>query len=124
MASRLIFTLLTSVALGGSLAACSTAPASTSDTAAEAAAAPADTLPAASGTTTPPMLSNSCKPEPAQQYVGQKATADVVEAARVASGAKTARVLTPDMMVTMEYSGDRLNLHTNADNVVASVNCG
>ena len=100
-----------------SLAACSSSPATDGS-------ASSATPPAAAATTTPPMLSQSCKADPAQQFVGKTATAEVVEQARVASGAKTARVLTPGMVVTMEYSGDRLNLHVGTDNVVGSVNCG
>ena len=97
------------------LAACTSTPANDS-----AEAVP----PAAAATTTPPMVADACKADAAQQFVGRAATADVVEQARVASGAKTARVLTPGMMITMEYRGDRLNLRVGTDNVVGSINCG
>ena len=73
---------------------------------------------------TPPAMASGCKAESAQQFVGQKATPEVVEAARVAAGAAVARALRPDMAVTMEYRGDRLNLRTDTNDVVASVGCG
>ena len=72
----------------------------------------------------PPSMASECKAESAQQFVGQKATPEVVEAARVAAGAAVARALRPDMAVTMEYRGDRLNLHTDTNDVVGSVRCG
>jgi hypothetical protein len=101
------------------LAACTSSPANDSTS-------PSDTTtaPAAAVTTTPPMLADSCKADAAQQFVGQAATPEIVEQARVASGAKTARVLTPDQVITMEYRGDRLNVRVSADNVIGSVGCG
>ncbi len=80
--------------------------------------------PAAAATTTPPMRTESCKADGAQQFVGRTATPEIVEQARMASGAKTARVLTPDQMITMEYRGDRLNVRVGTDNVIGSVGCG
>jgi hypothetical protein len=72
----------------------------------------------------PPPMAAECQATAAQQFVGQKATPEVLEAARVAAGAAVARALRPDMMVTMEYRGDRLNLRTDTNDVVASVGCG
>ena len=101
------------------LAACSSSPAASDSTA----PTPAES-PAAVATTTPPMLADECKAEPAKQFIGKVASAEVVENARVASDAKTARVIKPGMAVTMDYRGDRLNINVDADNKVASVNCG
>ena len=72
----------------------------------------------------PPSMASECKADSAQQFVGQKATPELIEAARVAAGAAVARALRPDMAVTMEYRGDRLNLHTDTNDVVGSVRCG
>jgi hypothetical protein len=99
------------------LSACTSAPPSES-------ASSDTTVPPAAATTTPPMLADSCKADGAQQFVGKSATPEIVEQARVASGAKTARVLTPDQVITMEYRGDRLNVRVSADNVIGSVGCG
>jgi hypothetical protein len=66
----------------------------------------------------------ACKPEPAQRYVGQVATADVVEQARVAAGAQIARTLKPGQVVTMEYHSSRLNLDVNEGNVITGARCG
>ncbi|WP_036166227.1 I78 family peptidase inhibitor [Noviluteimonas dokdonensis] len=107
--------LFLSISAALALAACSSSPANDSSDA---------TTPAAAATTTPPMLAESCKADAAQQFVGKTATPEIVEQARVATGAKTARVLTPGMMVTMEYRGDRLNVRVGTDNVIGSVDCG
>ena len=101
------------------LAACTSSPANDSS-------ASSDTMapPAGAATTTPPMLAESCKADAAKQFVGQAQTPEVLEQARAAAGAKTVRLLAPDSMATMDYRGDRLNVRTNADNMIASVDCG
>ena len=101
------------------LAACTSSPANDSSVSSDTMAPPA-----AAATTTPPMLADSCKADAAKQFVGQTATPEIIEQARVAAGAKTARLLAPDTMATMDYRGDRLNVRTNADKVIASVDCG
>ena len=75
-------------------------------------------------TAAPPSVADACRPENAQSFVGQKATPESIEAARVAAGAAIARALRPGTAVTMEYRGDRLNLHTDTNDVVTSVGCG
>jgi hypothetical protein len=37
---------------------------------------------------------------------------------------RPSRVLKPDSMATMDYSPDRLNIHTTDDGVILSQNCG
>lgn len=66
----------------------------------------------------------SCKPEAAQPFVGQVATQDVVEKARLAAGAQIARTLKPGQMVTMEYHASRLNVDVNEGNVITGLRCG
>ena len=89
--------------------------------------------PAESGTLQPPPTEqppptvppqSACNAEAAQPFVGQVATADVVEKARLAAGAQIARTLKPGQMVTMEYHSSRLNLDVNAGNVVTGARCG
>ena len=79
---------------------------------------PATTTAAAPPTTT------ACNADAAKDAVGKQATPEVIEQARIAAGATLARALRPDMMITMEYRDDRLNLRTDTANVVASVSCG
>ncbi len=66
----------------------------------------------------------SCQPEPARRYIGETATAEIVEAARAASHARFARTHKPGQMVTMEHNGDRLNIDVDAANVITNVRCG
>jgi hypothetical protein len=66
----------------------------------------------------------SCSAEAAQGYVGQKAERSVVESAIKASGAKSVRVIEPDMMVTMNLRGDRLNIRVDAAGKITTITCG
>ena len=65
-----------------------------------------------------------CQADPGQRFVGQAATDDIVEQARIATGATTVRVLKPGMMATMDFRDDRLDLHLDEHGVIASVTCG
>jgi hypothetical protein len=56
--------------------------------------------------------------------IGQKASAELLEQARVKSGAQNARVLKPSDMVTLEYRSDRLNLNADDRSIITRVNCG
>ena len=79
-------------------------------------------------TMTPPPANSgddgSCRHEPARRYIGEAATPDVVEAARVASHSQFVRTLKPGQVVTMEHNGDRLNIDVDAANVITNVRCG
>ncbi len=66
----------------------------------------------------------SCSAEAAQGYVGQKAERSVVESAIKASDAKSVRVIEPDMMVTMDFRGDRLNIRVDAAGKITTITCG
>ena len=66
----------------------------------------------------------TCYADAANGFIGQAATAAVVEQARVAAGAAVARTLSPGEVVTMEFRGDRLNLMVDEANVVTGVRCG
>lgn len=72
----------------------------------------------------PPAIANNCDAAPAQFAVGQTQTAPLVEEVRQKSGALMARVLRPGQAVTMEFSGDRVNLVVDATNKVTAVRCG
>lgn len=66
----------------------------------------------------------SCDAEAAQRFVGRNADEDTVRAAVSASGAKAVRVIEPDMMVTMDYRGDRLNIRVNDTGKIIGIACG
>jgi hypothetical protein len=75
-------------------------------------------------TMVPPDERSQCDADAGAAAVGQAASADVVEQARSAAGAKTARVLSPGQIVTMEYLAGRLNVHVDDANVVTELTCG
>lgn len=66
----------------------------------------------------------SCDAEAAQRFVGQKADETTVKASVATSGAKTARVIEPDMMVTMDFRGDRLNIRVDDAGRIIAIDCG
>ncbi len=72
----------------------------------------------------PGLEEGSCDAEAAQRFVGQKADETNVKAAVAASGAKAARVIKPDMMVTMDFRGDRLNIRVDDAGRIIAVTCG
>lgn len=91
----------------------------------DAAAAPgAGSAPDAGATMVPPDERDRCDAEAAAAAVGKTASEDVVEQARTDAGAKTARVLRPGQIVTMEYLAGRLNVHVDDANVVTELTCG
>ncbi|WP_296256146.1 MULTISPECIES: I78 family peptidase inhibitor [unclassified Pseudomonas] len=65
-----------------------------------------------------------CDAAAAQFAVGKRASAALMEQARVKSGAQIARVLGPNDMVTLEYRSERLNLNTDQGAMITRVNCG
>lgn len=65
-----------------------------------------------------------CEARGAQFAIGKQATPALVEQARKASGSQMAHALGPRDVMTMDYRSERLNLHTDAQGVVTSVNCG
>lgn len=103
-------TPLLGVALAFALAACSASP-TVEET-------PMNPPPVSSGN------DGSCKQEPARRYIGEAATAETVEAARIASHSRFVRTLKPGQVVTMEYNGDRLNIDVDAANIITNVRCG
>lgn len=72
----------------------------------------------------PPPSSATCDPGPAHFAVHQPASKELLERARVAAGAATARFLRPNEAVTLEYVGSRLNLGLDAQDIVRVVTCG
>jgi len=65
-----------------------------------------------------------CNAERVRWAIGQKASADVVTRAQSESGSASVRVLGPNTPMTKDLRTDRLNLMTDAQEVVTDVNCG
>jgi hypothetical protein len=65
-----------------------------------------------------------CQAEPAQRFVGQQATPALTEQVRRASGAGTARRITPEMRVTMEFSDTRVNVWVGLKGEAERITCG
>ena len=79
--------------------------------------------------TTPPQgdevgAGGLCSAEPAQQYVGERATAELGAAIQDATGARIFQWVGPDMMVTMDYRPDRVRVTYDRDMVVTAIRCG
>lgn len=66
----------------------------------------------------------SCDASKAQFAVGQQPGLALQDQARERSGARIVRTLRPGQMVTMEYSGERLNLELDASGKIVRVRCG
>jgi peptidase inhibitor I78 family protein len=121
----LVLTLPLLLAVG----ACTTAEPDTAaagpDTTASAPDAAASPTPPTTGTPgTAPPPQPGCNAEAARNVVGQLASTQMVEQARSAAGAQTARTLKPGQMVTMEYNASRLNIDVDAGNTITNVRCG
>jgi hypothetical protein len=71
-----------------------------------------------------PPESDACRHSKAQWALGERASDDLLERARVAAGAKTARILRLHQPVTLEYLGSRLNVIMDEQGIVRSVVCG
>ena len=71
----------------------------------------------------PPPDTEGCRHSKAQWAVGERATQDLLERARLDAGARTARFLRLNQPVTLEYQSWRLNVVVTDENVVHSVIC-
>jgi hypothetical protein len=71
-----------------------------------------------------PAPSGKCSAEGLGDLVGKTQSEAVAKEALRRSGAKLLRWITPEMMVTMDYREDRLNLHLGTDGKIGSVRCG
>lgn len=67
---------------------------------------------------------SGCNADAVQHFIGETATADLLEEARNQAGASVARILRPDDVVTLEYNSQRLNINTDASLVIKRLNCG
>ncbi len=86
-------------------------------------------LVAAACTTMPPppmaqQTPDSCTTDPISWVIGQAATPEVVERAQFESRSRDVRVIEPGQAVTLDYRGDRLNLHVNQAGAIHQATCG
>lgn len=73
----------------------------------------------------PDAAAGACKAEKVQAWVGKKASPTVRAEVMAATGAKAARWLYPDSVVTMDYRQDRLNVTMDkGTDVIRSARCG
>jgi Peptidase inhibitor I78 family len=72
----------------------------------------------------PPPASGTCDASKAQWAIGERAGDDVLERARTAAQAATARFIRPNQPITMEFSPGRLNLGLDKRDIVIGVTCG
>jgi hypothetical protein len=72
----------------------------------------------------PPPSTGTCVAEKSQWAIGQRASAALLERARIDATASVARFIRPNEAVTMEFSPARLNLHLDAHDIVHGVICG
>lgn len=98
-----------------------TAPAGPNQSAQQSREAP---RPGAPAPEQPPQPDVRCDAAAATWAVGQPASPDLLERARVAAQAETARFLRPGEAITMEFIAERLNLELDTEDVVVSTRCG
>ena len=71
----------------------------------------------------PPEHPDQCDHRNAQWAIGQAASSQLLEKARAAAGAQTARFLRLGEPTTLEYRFGRLNLSLDAQDIVRRVEC-
>ena len=74
--------------------------------------------------TAPSPAPAGCDAARVQFAIGSPASADLLERARVAAQAATARFLRPNQVITLEFLATRLNLTLSAQEIVQSAYCG
>ena len=86
-------------------------------------------LPAACATAPAPSASaapapGTCRSDGLDRFVGQPRSSQLEAQLRARSGARIIRWVTPDMMITMGYSEDRLTVRLGTDGRIGSLSCG
>lgn len=66
----------------------------------------------------------SCRNEALTQFVGQQASEELGRQMLRASGARTLRWVAKGMMVTMEFSPERITIYLDESNRVERASCG
>jgi hypothetical protein len=94
-----------------------TSPTSAGSSSGSADGAPQSPLPS-------PPASGSCDATKAQFVIGNAASEELLERARVAAQAALARFIRPNEPITLEFLASRLNLNLNERGIVESTSCG
>lgn len=68
--------------------------------------------------------SGTCNAAGTERFVGQPRSEATGKAILKATGATVIRWATPDMMMTMEFSADRVTVHVGTDGRIGSIVCG
>jgi hypothetical protein len=76
------------------------------------------------GASPPAASSATCDADKARFAIGARASQDLLDRARQAAGASTARFIRPNEKITFAYLDSRLNLALDEQDVVRSVSCG
>ncbi|GGD44668.1 hypothetical protein GRI62_10475 [Erythrobacter arachoides] len=67
---------------------------------------------------------DTCDSDPAQRYVGQRATQEVGAAVLAATDARELRWLPPGTIVTMEYRYGRVSIAYDEQSIIERISCG
>lgn len=70
------------------------------------------------------MDGEGCDANNTADFIGRPATAELGAEVQRRTGGRSFRWLQPGQVVTMEYRGDRVNVHLDEQNNVRSINCG
>lgn len=65
-----------------------------------------------------------CDVSVAQYTLGQKCTPELLEEVRALANGAPVRATGPTYPSTFDLRPRRINLHTNADRIIVSINCG
>ena len=71
-----------------------------------------------------PPIEAQCRQEGLDQFIGQRASAEVGAQMLKASGARTLRWAAPGMAITMDYRADRLTVSYDRNMVIERASCG
>lgn len=72
----------------------------------------------------PASPSGTCNAGPGAAFIGQAVSEETGRRILAATGARTLRWAAPDMMMTMEFSAERVTVHYGTDNRIGQVACG
>ncbi|OYW87360.1 MAG: peptidase inhibitor I78 [Sphingobium sp. 32-64-5] len=71
-----------------------------------------------------PAMEGACSNDALQQFIGQKATAELGARMLQVSGARTLRWGGPNMAMTMDFRPDRLTVSYDYDMIIERASCG
>ena len=81
-------------------------------------------LTACAATPASPVTGGICRGDALGAFVGREATQKTLADLQRASGAKTMRVVQPGMMITMEFSAERVTVQLAPGNRIEHASCG